>query len=196
MPHALAKVVDRSGRTVPVETPGELLISGYQLQAGYWRNPEKTAEVMLRDDAGRLWLRTGDEVVFHHDGTCSITGRFKDIIIRGGENIYPLEVEERLAAHPAISRAIVVGIKHDRYGEVVGAFVQRNDQQASARPTDDELRAWTGQMLGRHKTPTHIFWLGEDGVPDDVPLTGSGKVKKFEMRSIAEMLVQSSRAKL
>jgi mevalonyl-CoA ligase len=85
MPHAQAKIVDRDGRAVPVGQRGELCIAGYQLQAGYWNNSEKTAEVMVRDETGVLWLHTGDEAVFDHDGYCTITGRFKDIIIRGKE---------------------------------------------------------------------------------------------------------------
>ena len=83
MPHAHAKIVDREGNIVPVGVRGELCIAGYQLQAGYWKNDQKTAEVMVRDDDGLLWLKTGDEAVFHDDGYCTITGRFKDIIIRG-----------------------------------------------------------------------------------------------------------------
>jgi acyl-CoA synthetase (AMP-forming)/AMP-acid ligase II len=89
MPHARAKIVDREGRVVPVGTRGELCIAGYQLQAGYWNNSEKTAEVMFRDEAGVLWLRTGDEAVFDERGYCAITGRFKDIIIRGELSLLP-----------------------------------------------------------------------------------------------------------
>jgi len=83
MPHAHAKIVDRSGNVVPVGTRGELCMAGYQLQTGYWNNPAKTREVMIRDENGVLWLHTGDEAIFHNDGTCTITGRFKDVIIRG-----------------------------------------------------------------------------------------------------------------
>jgi acyl-CoA synthetase (AMP-forming)/AMP-acid ligase II len=83
MPHARAKIVDRDGNIVPIGTRGELCMSGYQLQAGYWNNSEKTNECMVRDDSGVLWLHTGDEAVFDDRGYCSITGRFKDIIIRG-----------------------------------------------------------------------------------------------------------------
>lgn len=115
MPHAHAKVVDRDGNIVPIGTRGELCIAGYQLQAGYWQNPEKTSEAMIRDQDGVLWLHTGDEAVLDQYGYCSITGRFKDIIIRGGENIYPLEIEERLVQHPAVERAIVVGLPHPKY---------------------------------------------------------------------------------
>ncbi|KAI0180575.1 4-coumarate-CoA ligase [Hypoxylon sp. FL1284] len=191
MPHARAKVAGRDGRPVPVGARGELCVAGYQLQAGYWANAARTAEAMVRDAAGVLWLRTGDEAVFDDRGYCSITGRFKDIIIRGGENVYPLEIEERLLAHPAVSRAVVVGLKDTRYGEVVGAFLQRVDKRG--RPDDASVREWVQQTLGRHKAPAHVFWLGEDGVPADVPLTGSGKVKKYEMARLGEELLGERR---
>ncbi|KAL2396638.1 Acyl-CoA ligase sidI [Exophiala dermatitidis] len=198
MPHAHAKIVDRHGKIVPIGERGELCIAGYQLQRGYWKNPEKTSEVMIRDQDGVLWLHTGDEAVFHEDGTCTITGRFKDIIIRGGENIYPLEIEERLVAHEAIDRAIVVGIKHSRYGEVVGAFLQRaqNATGRYAHLSDEGVRDWVRMKLGRHKAPAYVFWLGEDGIPATVPLTGSGKVRKFELARLAEQLISKDRAKL
>ncbi|KAK4457157.1 putative long chain fatty acid acyl-CoA [Cladorrhinum samala] len=195
MPHARAKIVNRDGEIVPVGTKGELCIGGYQLQAGYWNNSEKTNEVMMRDESGVLWLHTGDEALFDERGYCSITGRFKDIIIRGGENIYPLEIEERLAAHPAISMAVVVGLKDAHYGEVVGAFLAL-DEGHSQRPDVEEVREWCRSKLGRHKAPTHVFWLGHDGVPDTVPLTGSGKVKKFEMAQLGNKLLEAAKAKL
>ncbi|KAI0114770.1 4-coumarate-CoA ligase [Daldinia grandis] len=196
MPHARAKIVDHDGQILPLGARGELCIAGYQLQAGYWNNSEKTAEVMQRDAEGVLWLRTGDEAVFDEQGYCSITGRFKDIIIRGGENIYPLEIEERLLAHPAITRAIVTGLKDAHYGEVVGAFLQLGDEskrENGGKLGDQEVRDWVQQKLGRHKAPTHVFWLGEDGVPADVPLTGSGKVKKFEMARFGEEILRKRR---
>ena len=216
MPHAQAKIVDREGNIVPIGTRGELCIAGYQLQAGYWNNSEKTNETMVRDAAGVLWLHTGDEAVFDEQGYCSITGRFKDIIIRGksshrapiwlgiysqstgGENIYPLEIEERLAAHPSIVRAIVVGLKNKHYGEVVGAFIElASDCPKDRRPTDAELKEWCRRKLGGHKSPAHVFWLGEDGVPATVPLTGSGKVRKFEMAKLGdELLAKRDKAKL
>ncbi|KAL2753747.1 hypothetical protein ACRALDRAFT_2111180 [Sodiomyces alcalophilus JCM 7366] len=188
MPHARAKIIDRSGNVVPLGTPGELCIAGYQLSPGYWNNSEKTNETMVRDSSGVLWLHTGDEAVFDENGYCTITGRFKDIIIRGGENIYPLEIEERLMAHPAISRAIVVGLKDDHYGEVVGAFIERAEN--SQPPADDEIRDWVRRQLGKHKSPAHIFRLGEDGVPAHVPLTGSGKVRKFEMAKLGDEILR------
>ncbi|QDS72568.1 hypothetical protein FKW77_000778 [Venturia effusa] len=184
MPHAHAKIVDSHNSTVPIGTRGELCIAGYQLQAGYWLNPSKTAECMIPDDEGVLWLHTGDEAVFDENGYCTITGRFKDLIIRGGENIYPLEIEDRLVEHPAVERAVVVGVKHVKYGEVVGAFLQR--KEGAVRPGDDEVRRWTMETLGRHKSPAHVFWLGENGMIDQLPLTGSGKIQKFVLRDVAE----------
>ncbi|KAK0611020.1 hypothetical protein B0T14DRAFT_593938 [Immersiella caudata] len=191
MPHAHAKIVDRDGCLVPLGQKGELCIGGYQLQAGYWNNSEKTAEVMVRDASGVLWLHTGDEAVFDEKGYCSITGRFKDIIIRGGENIYPLEIEERLVAHPAISMAVVVGLKDAHYGEAVGAFLGL--ESGHKRPDNKDVADWVRSKLGRHKSPTHIFWLGHDGVPADVPLTGSGKVRKFEMAQLGNRLLEHER---
>ncbi|RFU27826.1 hypothetical protein B7463_g8521, partial [Scytalidium lignicola] len=191
LPHLRAKIVDRTGAIVPQGVRGELCIAGYSLQKGYFNNLEKTNEAMRRDEEGTLWLHTGDEAVFDENGYCSITGRFKDIIIRGGENIYPIEIEERLCAHPAISRAAVVGIRNARYGEVVGAFLHHSPASHPTKPTDEEIRAWTRQTLGRHKAPVHVFWLGHEGAPNEIPQTGSGKVKKFELRALGESIVDA-----
>jgi mevalonyl-CoA ligase len=194
MPHAHAKIVDREGRVVRRGVRGELCMAGYQLQVGYWRNREKTEEVMVRDEEGTLWLHTGDEAYFHADGSCTITGRFKDIIIRGGENIYPLEIEERLCEHEAVERAVVVGVKHARLGEEVAAFLGSAEEGKGTKPGKEEIQDWVKKTLGRHKAPVHVFWLGDEreGVPGELPLTGSGKVKKFEMAKLAESLVRKS----
>ncbi|KAL4794204.1 hypothetical protein BDV19DRAFT_399523 [Aspergillus venezuelensis] len=183
MPHAKAKIVDAQGNIVPVGQRGELCIAGYQLTKGYWNNPAKTAETLVTDEEGTQWLKTGDEAVFNKEGRCSITGRFKDIIIRGGENIYPLEIEERLTAHPSITLSSVIGIPHPKYGEVVGAFISL--AEGAARPSDEELVSWTREKLGRHKAPQHVFVFGEEGVDSTVPVTGSGKVRKVDLRRIA-----------
>ncbi|KAF2404844.1 4-coumarate-CoA ligase [Trichodelitschia bisporula] len=192
LPHAHAKIVDREGNIVPIGTRGELCIAGYQLHAGYWRNAAKTAENMSRDDDGVLWLHTGDEAVFDAEGYASITGRFKELIIRGGENIYPLEIEERLVRHPAIERAVVVGVKHARLVEVVAAFLvcAPGERKMSFK----EVREWCGQTLGRHKCPEHVFWFGELGVPAQVPLTGSGKIQKFVLRDVAERILAGGKS--
>jgi len=101
----------------------------------------------------------------------------------GGENIYPLEIEERLSAHPSIELASVIGIPDAKYGEVVGAFIAV--ASGATRPTDDELRTWTRETLGRHKAPQHVFVFGEEGASSTVPVTGSGKVRKVELREMA-----------
>ncbi|KAH5061968.1 hypothetical protein HBH70_186990 [Parastagonospora nodorum] len=189
LPHARVKIVDNQDHIVPIGVRGELCISGYQVCRGYWENPEKTAELLVRDEQGEVWLHTGDEAVLDVDGYCTITGRFKDIIIRGGENIYPLEIEERLVEHASIARAIVVGVSHPRYVEVPAAFLLR--KEGAEKPDLDEVKSWVRQVLGRHKAPMHIFWLGED-CSADVPLTGSGKIKKFVLRDIAEGLLKKS----
>jgi len=195
LPHLHAKIVDQYGQIVPRGARGELYMSGYSLQKGYWKNQQKTDEAMVRDEQGVLWLRTGDEAIFDEQGRCTITGRFKDIIIRGGENIYPIEIESRLVAHPSsyIQRAAVVGIRNLKYGEVVGAFLLPSpDAYSYERPSDDELRSWVREVLGRHKAPTYIFWFGDGEVGlDEVPQTGSGKVKKHVLRDVGQRLADA-----
>ena len=176
-------------------------MAGYQLTKGYWNNAEKTAETLVTDSEGTVWLKTGDEASFNEQGYCTITGRFKDIIIRGkphirtsstfqsltlgtgGENIYPLEIEERLTAHPAIELASVIGIPDQKYGEVVGAFIQLAADQT--QPSDEDLRNWIRETLGRHKAPQYVLVFGQEGIPSTRPVTGSGKVRKVELRQMA-----------
>lgn len=115
-------------------------------------------------------------------------------MLPGGENIYPLEIEERLAAHPAVSLASVIGIPDPKYGEVVGAFIQLDQQHP--RPSDEELRAWTRQKLGYHKAPQYIFVFGEEGVSSTVPVTGSGKVRKVDLREMAAKVLEDRKRKM
>lgn len=192
MPHAQAKIISpRTGETVKVGERGELCMAGYQVHKGYWKNSSKTAESFLEDENGTVWLRTGDEAVLDSEGYCSITGRFKDIIIRGGENIYPLEIEERLTAHPATLRAAVVGIPDSHYGEVVGAFLAV--EEGHTCPTAEEIRDWTRQTLGRHKAPKHVFIFGSDSrLPSAMPQTGSGKVQKQVLRDLGKTLLEKT----
>ncbi|RAH67105.1 putative long-chain-fatty-acid-CoA ligase [Aspergillus aculeatinus CBS 121060] len=190
MPHARAKIIDAEGNIVPVGQRGELCIAGYQLTKGYWNNPDKTAETLTTDAEGTTWLKTGDEAIFTPEGYCTITGRFKDIIIRGGENIYPLEIEERLAAHPAIELASVIGVPDQKYGEVVGAFIAIAAGHEAQRPSVDELRNWTRETLGWHKAPQHVFVFGEEGIDRTVPVTGSGKVRKVDLRKVAAQVLE------
>ena len=116
-----------------------------------------------------------------------------NLSLLGGENIYPLEIEERLVTHPAIGLAVVVGLQDARYGEVVGAFLAPEDDH-HPRPSLDEVRDWVRRQLGKHKAPSHVFWLGAGGVPSAVPLTGSGKVRKFELAQLGNKLLQAHKA--
>ncbi|KAJ5132904.1 hypothetical protein N7448_007062 [Penicillium atrosanguineum] len=196
MPHTGAKVIGKDGVILGRGERGELCTSGFALQKGYWRNEEKTREVMRMDGDGILWMHTGDEALIDEDGYAHITGRIKDLIIRGGENIFPREIEERLMLHPSISEASVVGIKDERYGEVVGCFLKKAD--GSSRIPEAEVKQWVSEKLGRHKTPEHTFWIGDQKVGSDFPKTGSGKHQKHLMRDLGNRLVQRDvvRAKL
>ncbi|KIX97082.1 uncharacterized protein Z520_07196 [Fonsecaea multimorphosa CBS 102226] len=190
--HTSAKVIGPGGDILPRGVRGELCIAGYSIMKGYFRNSEKTNETLITDGNGLTWLHTGDEATLDGQGYCRITGRLKDIIIRGGENIYPTEIEERLSEHPAIAQSSVVGLEDDRYQEIVAAFVEQ--RLSTKRPTDEELSEWVRQTLGRHKTPTRFLWIGEIGSScfsghhgnetglATFPTTASGKIKKAELR--------------
>ncbi|OAX82019.1 hypothetical protein ACJ72_03630 [Emergomyces africanus] len=151
MPHVEAKVVDpRDGsKILPVDTKGELVVSGYLVMKEYWGAPERTAEVMVKDDEGKIWMHTGDEATMSPDGYISITGRIKDLIIRGGENIHPLEIENCLFAHPSVSSVSVVGVPDERYGEAVAAFVVPREE-AENKITVDEIKDWVRNKLSNH----------------------------------------------
>ncbi|MEU6596465.1 AMP-binding protein [Streptomyces flaveolus] len=171
LPHLEVKVVDpATGVTRPRGTAGELCTRGYSVMLGYWNEPEKTAEAV---DAGR-WMHTGDLAVMREDGYVEIVGRIKDMIIRGGENIYPREIEEFLYAHPKIRDVQVVGVPHERYGEEVLACVIPSDP---ADPlTLEELRDFCAGRLAHYKVPSRLQLL------DTFPMTVSGKVRKVELR--------------
>ncbi|KAH7354822.1 hypothetical protein BKA65DRAFT_604925 [Rhexocercosporidium sp. MPI-PUGE-AT-0058] len=191
MPHVTAKVIDQKHNIVAIGVRGELCVSGYLLQRGYFQNPQKTTEVMRYDENGVLWMHTGDEASIDENGYCRITGRIKDIIIRGGENIYPLEIEERLLRHGAIADASIVGLKDDRYGEVVAAFV--SNRPGHRRPSLSEIKAWIHEDLGRHKAPQHLFWVGSGEAVQEFPMTGSGKIKKDTLAMIGNSLLAEQR---
>ncbi|KAF9893464.1 hypothetical protein FE257_010776 [Aspergillus nanangensis] len=182
LPHTSAKVIDTAGNIVAAGCRGELCVSGYSVQKGYYQNPKKTKEAMIPDDKGTIWMRTGDEAVLDSKGYCSITGRVKDIIIRGGENIYPAEIEDRLTDHPSVSQTAVVGVDHSHLGQVVAAFLHQSPR--TRKPTDSELSAWVGLRLGAMKSPAWIFWLGHDGLPETFPTTGNGKIRKNVLQEL------------
>ncbi|MEU6811172.1 AMP-binding protein [Streptomyces sp. NPDC046831] len=172
LPHIEVKVVDpATGVTQPRGTAGELCTRGYSVMLGYWNEPEKTAEAV---DPGR-WMHTGDLAVMREDGYVEIVGRIKDMIIRGGENVYPREIEEFLYGHPKIRDVQVVGVPHERYGEEVLACVIPRDP---ADPlTIEELRAFCEGQLAHYKIPSRLHLL------DAFPMTVSGKVRKVELRA-------------
>ncbi|MFC8968851.1 AMP-binding protein [Streptomyces sp. NPDC057094] len=170
LPHLEVKVVGPDGVTVPRGSSGELCTRGYSVMLGYWEEPERTAEAV---DNGR-WMHTGDLATMREDGYVEIVGRIKDMIIRGGENIYPREIEEFLYAHPKIADVQVVGIPHERYGEEVLACVIPRDP---ADPlTLEELRSSCEGRLAHYKIPSRLRVL------ESFPMTVSGKVRKIELR--------------
>lgn len=168
MPGIEIKIIDGSGATVPHGVPGELCARGYSVMLGYNDNPEATAETI--DEEG--WLHTGDLCSMDARGYSFIVGRLKDMIIRGGENVYPREIEEVLFRHPQIADVAVVGLPDERWGEIVAAFVR---PAADTVPTVAELRAYVREHLAPHKTPAQWFRV------EEFPLTGSGKVQKFRL---------------
>ena len=149
LPHVSAKVIDPSHPTqiLPVGQKGELAVSGYLLMKEYWAAPSRTAEVLVPDESGTLWMHTGDEAEMDEEGYVKITGRIKDIIIKGGENIHPLEIENCLLAHPNVKEVSVVGVPDERYGEIVAAFVVL---QSGAEMTAEEVREWVRTRLSNH----------------------------------------------
>lgn len=151
MPHVEAKVVDPvdGERILAIGEKGELAVSGYLVMKGYWDQPEKSSEVMRTDHEGRVWMYTGDEAVMDEEGYISIIGRIKDLIIRGGENIHPLEVENCLFAHPGVKEVSVVGLPDEKYGEVVAAFIVPRDG-GEKRVGREEIRSWVRERLSHH----------------------------------------------
>ncbi|MEU9177202.1 AMP-binding protein [Streptomyces sp. NPDC048550] len=180
-PHLEVKVVDpQSGRTVPRGEPGELCTRGYSVMLGYWGEPERTAEAV---DAAR-WMHTGDLAVMDGDGYLSITGRIKDMVIRGGENVYPREIEEFLHAHPDVLDVQVIGVPDPKYGEELMAWVRMRE---GAEPlTAAAVRAFCDGRLAHFKIPRYVQ------VVDEFPMTVTGKIRKVEMRETAARLLEVS----
>ena len=198
LPHVEAKVVSPTDRTeiLPIGQRGELAVHGYLVMKEYWNAPDRTAEVMIPDLNGKVWMHTGDEAEMDEEGYIKITGRIKDIIIRGGENIHPLEVENCIFGLEAVREVSVVGLADERYGEVVAAFVVKQEGHTL---TADEVRMWVGDKLSHHLSmlsvfpsvvmagkehetntkpsgPKYVFWV------DNYPKTASGKIQKFKLK--------------
>jgi fatty-acyl-CoA synthase len=168
-PHVQVKIVDGEGRVTPRGVAGELLTRGYSLMRGYWNDPARTREVI--DAAG--WMHTGDLAVIDADGYCNIVGRVKDMIIRGGENVSPREVEEFLYLHPAVSDVAVVGVPDPKYGEEVCACIRLKPGMTA---DEDEIRDFCRSRIAHYKVPRYVRFL------DSFPLTVNGKVQKYLIR--------------
>ena len=170
-PQLESKIVDAEGRILPRGQTGELCTRGYSVMLGYWNNPQATAEAI---DAGR-WMHSGDLAVMDEQGYVCIVGRSKDMIIRGGENIYPREIEEFLFGHPAVADVQVVGVPDAKYGEEIAVWVILHSGQACGA---DELRAYCKANIAHFKVPRYFKFV------DQFPMTVTGKVQKFRMREL------------
>ncbi|KAI0458151.1 hypothetical protein F5B21DRAFT_42068 [Xylaria acuta] len=217
MPHTAVKIVSPTDRDeiLPRGEKGELAASGYLVMQGYFGDPERTAEDRVADpeDEGKIWMYSGDEACMDEDGYVEITGRIKDLIIRGGENIHPLEVENCLFQLNGVQEVSVVGVPDERYGEAVAAFVVPHKGvrtiggdgvveagRAAAIVSDEgvaesrgggetlgkqDVQDWVKTNLSGHLTPKYVFWI------DEYPKTASGKIQKYKLRTLAKELVSS-----
>jgi fatty-acyl-CoA synthase len=171
-PHVQVKVIDPvTGLMVPRGETGELCTRAYSVMRGYWEQPDKTAEVLING-----WMHTGDLAVMDSEGYLAIVGRSKDMVIRGGENVYPREVEEFLYSHPDIEDVQVVGVPDARYGEELLAAVRL---RAGAALTEDEVREYCRGRLAHYKVPRYVTFVAE------YPMTVTGKIQKFKIREAA-----------
>jgi fatty-acyl-CoA synthase len=170
-PHVEIKIIDPvTGETVERGQPGEFCTRGYSVMLGYWDDPEKTAEAIDADG----WMHTGDLAEMREDGYCNIVGRIKDMVIRGGENVYPREIEEFLYAHPDIEDVQVIGVPDEKYGEELCAWIKL---RSGAEPLDaDAVRAFATGKLAHYKIPRYVLLV------DEFPMTVTGKIRKVQMR--------------
>jgi fatty-acyl-CoA synthase len=172
-PHVEVKIVDPlSGLTLPRGEPGELLTRGYSVMRGYWNDAERTHDAI---DAAR-WMHTGDLATMDEDGYVNIVGRSKEMVIRGGENIYPREVEEFLMGHPDVEEVAVFGVPDPRFGEELMACVRTTSQDP---PDEEAIREFCRGRIAHFKVPRYVRFV------DEFPMTVTGKVQKFKMRDAA-----------
>jgi len=181
LPHIEVKIVDPdTGEELGPGEIGEICCRGYNVMKGYYKMPEMTKEVIDEDG----WLHSGDLAVMDEEGYYSIVGRIKDMIIRGGENIYPREIEEFLHTMPGVKDVQVVGIPDEKYGEIVGAFIIK-EENADIR--EEDVRDYAIERIARYKVPKHVFFV------EEFPLTASGKVQKFKLREMAVELLKKKK---
>ena len=168
-PHVEVKVVNQDGKVVPSGETGELLTRGYSVMRGYWNDEEKSQEAI--DGAG--WMHTGDQATIDAEGYCNIVGRIKDMVIRGGENVYPREIEEFLYRNPKVQDVQVIGVPDEKYGEELCAWIKlRDGEDANA----DEIKAFCKDQIAHFKVPRYVRFV------DEFPMTVTGKIQKFKMR--------------
>jgi fatty-acyl-CoA synthase len=180
LPNCEVKIVDPvTGETLGPNNTGEICCKGYNVMKGYYKMPEKTQEVI--DEEG--WLHSGDLATCDEEGYYSIVGRIKDMIIRGGENIYPREIEEFIHTMDGVRDVQVVGIPDEKYGEIIGAFIIKEEE---THLTPEDVRDYAANKIARYKVPKHVFFVNE------FPLTASGKIMKFKLREQAVELLKMS----
>jgi fatty-acyl-CoA synthase len=176
MPHTEIKIVgvggSNSGRTIPRGEPGEFLARGYAVMRGYWNDPERTAESIDQ----QRWMHTGDLATMDEQGYVRVVGRIKDMVIRGGENVYPREIEEFLYTHPQVADVQVIGVPDERYGEELMAWIVL---RPGAECSEEEVREFCRGQIARYKVPRYVKFV------DSFPMTVTGKVQKFKMRETA-----------
>ncbi|MBO0709688.1 MAG: AMP-binding protein [Acetobacteraceae bacterium] len=168
-PHLEVKIIDAAGRVVPRGRSGELCTRGYSVMSGYWNDPERTAQVI----DGARWMHTGDLATMDEAGFINIVGRIKDMVIRGGENVYPREVEEFVYSHPAIEEVQVFGVPDSRFGEELCAWIKL---RAGTVLSEEDVRAFCKDQIAHYKVPRYIRFV------DEFPMTVTGKMQKFLMR--------------
>ncbi len=172
-PHVQVKIIDsESGKTCPIGETGELCTRGYSVMLGYWKNPEGTASAI--DSNG--WMHTGDSAVMDEDGYVNIVGRIKDMIVRGGENVYPVEIEDYLMAHEDIEAVQVTGVPDPKYGEEIIAWISLKEGK---KPSEEDIKEFCKGKIAHYKVPRYIRF------GDDFPMTVTGKVQKYKMREIS-----------
>jgi fatty-acyl-CoA synthase len=167
-PHLECKVIDAEGQIVPVGEKGELCTRGYSVMTGYWGDEERTRQAVVDG-----WMHTGDLATIDEEGYCNIVGRVKDMLIRGGENVYPREIEEFLFRHPKVQSVQVFGVPDAKYGEEVCAWIVLKPGEVSS---EDEIRDFCRDQIAHYKVPRYVHFV------DELPMTVTGKAQKFVMR--------------
>jgi mevalonyl-CoA ligase len=180
-------------KVVPWGQRGEILVTGFSVMAEYYADPVRTAEALqIHEHSTGMqsrWMHTGDEGYLDQDGYFVITGRIKDLIIRGGENISPVEIEAVLSSHGSIKQAAVFGVPSERYGEEVAVIIElEDDGRHAGMLSEEDIRRYVRARLARYKAPKYVWWLGDgtSGVPSEWPKTANGKLKKNELREMGK----------